>query len=165
MKEIILSRIKEKIKKRGKIKMFEATKTFIEKLEEKNLKYEFYPCDENKSYAYEGLGLNLSTNNITSVNIEVFFSADGFDVGIRCFELCKTSEEKFATTLELINKINKQYFYVKFCIDEEYNIIAAADTNIKPEDIDFGSRLIDFVSDFMSVLDEVYPELMKEIWK
>lgn len=145
--------------------MFKSTELFIKKLEEDNIKYEFYHNEEDKDGVYEEVDMIFSTDNITRVRVNVIFPEDEFFIKISCFEFCKINENKLPATLELINKLNKEYNLAKFWISDTCNIFAVIDTDATSEDTDFADLVSDYVTLLLNIVDEVYPELMKKIWQ
>ena len=130
--------------------IYDATKIIIGKLDEKGVGYEVRHCEntENKHSEYDWMKLNLRTEKIPSLSVELFIVESG-EVGIASFYLCKVKEEELLSILKLINNLNKEYRYVKFALDIENNIYAEADSNLVCSDIEFDSRIINFIVDFL----------------
>ena len=145
--------------------LYKQTKTIINKLISQGIKYDakHFAYVEGEGEDHDWIKLNLKSSNIASINVELFlFKNNSFDVRIPY--LCKVGSDKIISALQTINKLNKSYVYAKFFIDEENNICVIAESNLYLNDIEFESRAINFVVEFMDVFDEVYPKIMKEAW-
>lgn len=85
------------------------------------------------------------------------------DVVVRVFGLVSVSEEQRLSMLELINEINAEYRYIKLCCDDDGEINIEYDFQLSsshPED-----SATEIVSRFVKIIDEIYPRLMRALWK
>lgn len=144
--------------------MYEATRLIIEKLDEREMNYRFehYECSKEGDVEHDWIDLKLKTDNIASIEVELFINEDNY-VSVRSFWICKVTEEKKNLVLETLNELNKEFHWVKFFEDDNY-VCAAADATVVASDPDFASRMIDFIANYMDVLNEAYPKLMIAIW-
>ncbi len=65
--------------------------------------------------------------------------------------------------MEKLNEFNKVFQWVKF-YEADNCVCAAADGTHVASDPNFASRSIDFIAEYMDILNEVYPELLITIW-
>ena len=153
-------------KKEEDVPMYKGTELFTKKLEDVcfNFNFEHYDDPEKMGGSHDWIGMNVKGENINSIPIEVFFSETDF-FSIRVFSLCKVNdEEKIISMLKMINELNQIYMYVKFCLNEQNEICVSMDSELLPADNDYASRCYNFVVDFVDIVDESYPKLMKVLW-
>ena len=95
--------------------------------------------------------------------MNVIFDKDGEGlVALRCWSFGKVPEGKRGALLEACNKLNSDYRWVKFYIDDDGDIATSLDAVI---DIDtVGPEVIQLVSRMVSIYDGAYPTLMKATW-
>lgn len=111
----------------------------------------------------EIISVGFRAENKESIEILLFFSEGNDNVGIRSFDLCKVPEVKKPALYELCSKLNDEYRWVKFYIDEDDNTITAADDALIQLD-SCGEECLELVMRMCDIADEVYPEIMKAIW-
>ena len=107
--------------------------------------------------------VSYSGDNTNKIDVNVIFDKDGEGlVALRCWSFGKVPEGKRGALLEACNKLNSDYRWVKFYIDDDGDIATSLDAVI---DIDtVGPEVIQLVSRMVSIYDGAYPTLMKATW-
>ena len=101
--------------------------------------------------------------NISSVRVVIGFDEpDSTRPWFRCFELGRFPEDKTAAALIACNNANKEYRWVRFSLDEEHDIVCAADA-IVDEDTVF-DEVVELIVRMMRIVDTVYPTFMLARW-
>ena len=144
--------------------MYKGTIEIIKRLEAQNIKYryEHYPSTDNES-EHDWLELNLRTENIASMLVEMFIEESGF-VLIKSFRICKVNNDKRNVMLKLVNSLNRIYIDARFYVDDENNICAHKFCDLLSSDTYYGSRIIDILVDYIDDINEAYPQIMEENW-
>jgi hypothetical protein len=92
----------------------------------------------------------------------VFFDEDDDPVvQLVCWEILnfKAREEQ---AIQLCNKLNLQYRWVKFYIDNDKDMVASLDATFDEETC--GEICLSLVRRMVSIIDDVYPEVAKARW-
>lgn len=131
------------------------TKAF---LESKNFKHE---AVEEKNYIRTGVG---GLKNKGNINITIFFDDNDRTVAVRSFEYCSFPAEKKSAMYEICSKLNYEYRWIKFYVEESDNTIALADDVIVQLDT-CGDEIWEIIVRLSSIADEAYPQIMKAIWQ
>lgn len=109
----------------------------------------------------ELLRFGLSGDHFTGLMVYVFFSSEN-EAQVKCFNVCKFTEEKNLVILQTVNKLNIDYRLVKFAATPEgvvtasIDVMAAEDT--AADILFFALRAIH------TILDDAYPVLMKALY-
>ena len=93
----------------------------------------------------------------------VFFDGDnnGTHPALRTvFEHCPA--EKIADVLVVCNELNVKYRWVKFCIDNDCDIMVEDDAIVSPESA--GEELLELVFRTASIIKDVKPTIMRAIY-
>ena len=107
--------------------------------------------------------VNYSAKNTNTVEIKVIFSKEGAGVvALRCWSFGNVKEEKRTAVMEVCNRLNKKYRWVKFYLDNDSDVTVAADAVIDKDTV--GPVCIQLARRMTDIYDECYPILMKEIW-
>lgn len=130
---------------------------------------EAYFTEKNLKFGTKRLGnislleTGMRSTNAGAVKIVFVSTDDNAAVAVRSYNIVPhVPEEKKAAILEVINKLNAKYRFVKFVLDKdsvvnaEYDIPAAAG--------EIGKVAMEVFIRFAQVVDEAYPDLMKTIW-
>jgi len=101
--------------------------------------------------------------NIGSVRVVIGFDEpDSTRPWFRCFELGRFPEEKTAAALIACNNANKEYRWVRFSLDEEHDIVCAADAIVDEETV--FDEVVELIVRMMRIVDTVYPTFMQARW-
>ena len=128
---------------------------FIRTLEREGLKY----SDDGEFR----VSLKYTADNTNNIKIDVIFDKDGDGlVALRCWSFGRCPNGKRAALLEACNKLNTEYRWVKFYIDDDEDITAALDAVV---DIDtVGDECVQLVRRMVNIYDDAYPTLMRASW-
>lgn len=130
---------------------------FCTKLDEMEFHYKRETTDNGR----ELLRLGLSGDHFTGLMVYIFFSSET-EAQLKCFNVCKFTEEKNLVILQTVNKLNIDYRLVKFAATPEgvvtasIDVMAAEDT--ATDILLYSLRVIH------AILDDVYPVLMKALY-
>lgn len=140
--------------------MLNVVAKFTSVMDEKGVKYTFYPAsEEGKS---EVVKVNYSGENGNDMSFLFFFDADGTSVSLRLFNFCKVSTEKLMDMYVAINETNAQYRWVKLYIDGDNEVVIEGDAII--DEVTAGEECFEMLIRFLSIADKIYPNLMKVLW-
>jgi hypothetical protein len=123
-------------------------------LDEQGIKYQV-KNDRKVLITYKG-------DNLETIPINVFFDEDDDPVvQLVCWEILnfKAREEQ---AIQLCNKLNLQYRWVKFYIDNDKDMVASLDATFDEETC--GEICLSLVRRMVSIIDDVYPEVAKARW-
>ena len=127
---------------------------FVELLKSKELRYDVHEMDDGTCFVrfpYQG--------RVTTL----MFSGDdnGVHVGLRTvFEKCPP--EKVPDLLVICNSLNVQFRWLKFCIDNDNNIMVEDDAILNPETA--GDECFELLVRTIQIMDEVKPTIMRGIF-
>lgn len=102
-------------------------------------------------------------DNMGDIDILINFDDNDRTVGIRSWNLCKFPAAKKPAMYEVCSKLNDNFRWIKFYVDERDNTITAADDAVVQPD-SAGEELFELVLRMMAIVDEAYPELMRAIY-
>lgn len=131
-----------------------AVKFFTDYLDKKSTRYTFL-SDNALTFSFRG-------ENTSSIDISFFFGESGRDVAIYSFNIAKFPEEKVAEACFMCSKLNSQYRWVKFYVDEDNELTAEADALIDPYTT--GEECYELLMRTANIIDEAYPTIMKTLW-
>ena len=97
-----------------------------------------------------------------NTNIKVNFIFEDEKVGIRCYSLLKVNEDQFASALICCNELNCKKRWVKFCIDEDFDVNIEDDAIVSLSTA--GEEVFELLIRLCMIADEAYPVLNKAIW-
>lgn len=105
-----------------------SAEAFLERLARHDIRYkETSQPDGSHLVAVEMAGKGGDLYNVVMV-----FSADGMDLGIRCFSLGHVPTERQRPMLRTLNDINASYAWLRFYLDSDSDVAAAMDGVITP---------------------------------
>ncbi|MDD6155823.1 MAG: YbjN domain-containing protein [Lachnospiraceae bacterium] len=122
-----------------------------------NLKFDIDGEDE------EIIRINFNADNVESVRISLFFDKEDKNVAIRSFNICKVEEAKKAKIYQVMSKLNDDFRWVKFSIDENDNTVTASTDAVIRMDV-AGEICYELVFRMVNIVDDAYPEIMKALW-
>ena len=103
--------------------------------------------------------------NINGTSIDVFFVIDEDDAHahLRGLNFVTVPEDKTERMYKVVNKLNDEYNWVKFIVDEEHATIAARDDAVIHLD-SCGEECYELMMRMVGIVQEAYPEIMKALW-
>ncbi|MBP5231584.1 MAG: YbjN domain-containing protein [Clostridia bacterium] len=138
--------------------MLKCAKSFIDKLDEKELKYE-HSEDEDGS---ERVRISFKTDNAQNVRLNYFFDENDMTVNIKVFSLAEVPVDKLMDMYVLMNQLNSEYRWVTFYLDEDNEVTISGDAVV--EENTAGDELYQLAGRFLNIIDDVYPRIMKVRW-
>lgn len=96
----------------------------------------------------------------TDVKVISFF--EDHIVSNRVWGIAKVPENKLADALFLCNQFNDQYKFMKFVIDDDYEITLQTDAIVDGDTA--GKEAFSLVIQMIGIVDETYGKFMKLIW-
>ena len=111
----------------------------------------------------EIIRISFNADNVESIRISLFFNEEDTNVAVRSFNICKVEDSKKPAIYEACSKLNDDYRWAKFCIDEEDNTVTAAVDAVIRMDV-AGEICHELVMRMVNIVDESYPILMKALW-
>lgn len=140
--------------------MLAAVENFISTLEEKGIKFTHYPPEGQRTT--EAVKIAYTGKHGNNLNFIFFFDSDGGSVNVKVFEICKTDEEKIMNMYVTLNEINCEYRWIKMYIDSDNDVTASGDAIVNPDTA--GNECFEILLRYLSILDDIYPRLMKALW-
>ena len=111
----------------------------------------------NSSYAW----LQFVTKNGFEYQIRFISKDDDNDVAVRVFGLVNVKTSNRGRILQLINKLNGRYRFVKFVLDDDSDVNIEYDyLNRCPDPVASAEEIVVRI---VNLVDETYPELMHAI--
>ena len=128
-------------------------------LDSKGVRYTYYERDENRN---EAIRVSYNCNNVESVSVFLFFDANDRTVNAKSFSIAKVPTEKLADIYVILNDLNYAYRWVKLYVDEEKEVTVSGDAIISQKTA--GEECLEMILNFINIIDELYPKIMKAIW-
>ena len=109
------------------------------------------------------LRVSYNADNVKTVEVLLFFDKNGDKyVAFYCLSIGSFTKDQYAKALVVCNTMNKKYRWMKFFIDENYQIVVKADAILDEETC--GEECIEYVRRIVGIVDDVYPDFMKARW-
>jgi len=140
--------------------MLNSVADFVRVLEEKEVKYTFFPSEEEGRP--EVIRINYTGKNGNNMTFLYFFDADGKTLSVKIVDLCKVTTEKLMDMYVTVNEINAQYRWVKLYIDKDNDIPVEGDAIV--DNLTAGDECFEILLRFLSISNDIYPRLMKVLW-
>jgi len=121
------------------------------------------------NYKYQVVDENVMRVGISGLSnkgrMDVFLIFDPNDrtVGLRSHDYCAFSESKKPAMYEICSKMNEEFRWVKFYVDERDCTVTLGDDAVVQVD-SCGEELLELVSRMCNIADDAYPNFMKAIW-
>ena len=106
------------------------------------------------------VSIGLSADNYSGINVFIIF--DEKSAQIKCFEICKFSEDKNLIMLQTVNKLNCDYRWVTFSVTPEGKVGASIDVDIN--ETTSAKDIISKLSRINNIMDLAYPVIMKALY-
>lgn len=111
----------------------------------------------------EIIRINFNADNVESVRISLFFDKEDKNVAVRSFNICKVEESKKPRIYQALSKLNEDFRWVKFSVDESDNTVTASIDAVIRMDV-AGEICYELVFRMVNIVDDAYPEIMKALW-
>ncbi len=132
------------------------TKAFLEVMKREKHKYSYMGIDEDGD---EQVNVSFAGDNVDTIEVKIFFDEDLDAVSMRSWRVIKFSKSDMAKVMELVNKLNNDYKFVKFVVDEEdLSVDAEIDCPLR-DDANAGEIAYDALYYIVMIVDEAYPDL------
>ncbi len=118
-----------------------------------------YTPNEEKSTIKTG----FKAENKQGIELLLIFDDSNDSMAIRSFEYVSFPANKIEKMYEVCSKMNKQYRWIKFYVDENDNTITLGDDAVIQLDT-AGDEAWELIVRMVSIGDEAYPEFMKALW-
>ncbi|MBQ9250282.1 MAG: YbjN domain-containing protein [Oscillospiraceae bacterium] len=132
------------------------TKAFLKVLDREGHKYNYMGIDEDDD---EQVKVTFSGDNLDKIEVNIYFDEDLDSLSMYSWYIIDFDKADLAEILELVNKLNNDYKYVKFLVDEkELSVDAEIDCPLRDDD-SAGEIAYDALYYIVMIVDEAYPEL------
>ena len=128
-------------------------------LEKEDIRYEYYEPTGDRS---EVIKVSFNGKNADTVRVFLFFDEEGKRVNLKSFSIAKIPSEKLMDMYVVLNELNNEYRWVKFYVDSDNEVTVSDDAIIDPDSV--GAECFELIIRSVSIVDEVYPRLMKVLW-
>lgn len=138
--------------------MLKTAESFIGELNRLQMKYkESHELGDGKYHIACGV-----TGKTTQMDFHFIFDQDGHSVTMRVFKLFVAPVDRQLPILELMNRFNREYRWVKFAMDQE-NWVNLQDDAIVNETTS-GPICMELMLRAVKIIDDTYPTFMHEVW-
>ena len=105
----------------------------------------------------------VAAKNIPSLNIKLIVSPDGV-CKIFNYLAREIPDEKCAAMLEVLNKLNLEYRYVKLALDKDNYVVASYDFALFGNEEETVEEVKERLFIVKNIMDKCIPPIMKLIW-
>lgn len=110
------------------------------------------------------LTISCSGENIKNLKCSMFIEKEEMPiVSVRYFGVCVIPENKYGVMLDLVNKLNDTYKFVKFSINEDYELNIASSNFVTEENAAIVAD--DLCDGCLRAYDDEYSNIMRTMWK
>lgn len=107
--------------------------------------------------------VRFTGENLDSIPIHVFFDKNGADnVRLVCWKIYKCPENLLGAACGVCNVLNKKYRWVKFYVDEDYDLVGEMDALI--DMVFVGNECAKLVEKMADIIDDAYPKIDTLLW-
>lgn len=106
--------------------------------------------------------LQFSADNGPSYRINFINTDDDSDTAVRVFGLISVEKNKWAKVLVALNKLNSDYRFVKFVLDDDGDVNIQYDFPVRADNVDECAEEI--MIRVVQIIDDAYPVLMRAMW-
>lgn len=137
--------------------IFDATQEIYDRFESEQLN-----CVIRETESLSLVEISVVCNS-TSIQMRFISSSPTTGVCLRVDRVARFPEEKFEAIVPMLNELNAEYRYVKFIPErEDHAVDLLYDFPRCTEDN--GETAMEMFNRVPSIVDEVYPRLMRKIW-
>lgn len=127
-----------------------STQSFIDELESNDLMYTY--CGVTDS-GHEEVYVSFSSDNYDTIGFDIFFTADSNAVRVYAWNLVNvTASKNFA--LNVMNKLNSEYLYAKFFLDESDNTVTCEMEGFYLANKDAGAIAYTIMMNLVEIIDD-----------
>ena len=127
---------------------------FLAYLDEKGVKY-----TEQNDHVVK---VTYTGDNLDTIPVFVIFDQDGDPyVQFKCWNIANFKNNE-AKGINICNKLNSEYRWVKFYIDSDVDVIASIDAMIDMTTC--GEECLSLVRRVVNIVDDSYPDIAKARW-
>ena len=132
------------------------TKAFLKIMDREKNKYSYMGVNEDDK---EQVNVTVKGDNKPKIEVKIFFASDLESVSMRSWYVISFDKADLDKILALVNKLNNDYKYVKFVVDEaDYSVDAEIDCPIRDDDC-AGEIAYDALYYIEEIVDRAYLEL------
>ena len=125
-------------------------------MDREKAKYSYLGVNEDNK---EQINVTAKGDNKEKLEIKIFFHEDLDSVSMRSWYVISFDKANLAKVLAAVNKLNNDYKYVKFVVDEsDYSVDAEIDCPLRDDDC-AGEIAYDALYYIEEIVDRAYPEL------
>lgn len=118
-------------------------------------------CGIEARDTYSAVHVGVNTTN-ASFEARFISRSDENDVALRIFNLLKFPPERLESMLIAVNDCNYRFRFLRFSVDtKSYSVDASFDFTLATDDI--GEAAYELLMRSAGIIDDSYPDLMKEI--
>ena len=118
-------------------------------------------CGIEARDAFSAVHVGVNTTN-ASFEARFISRSDENDVALRIFNLLKFPPERLESMLIAVNNCNYRFRFLRFSVDtKNYSVDASFDFTLATDDI--GEAAYELLMRSAGIIDDSYPDLMKEI--
>ena len=137
------------------------TQAFLKVLTREGHKYSYMGIDADDD---EEVDVSFVGDNIDEIDVKIWFNADLDIVSLRSWRVINFRQSDLADVLTVVNKLNNDYKFVKFVVDEEdLSVDAKVDCPLR-DDANAGEIAYDALYYIVKIIDDAYPELKPYDW-
>lgn len=138
--------------------MYKASAIIRDTFEAKKLK-----CRVGEVGSLSYVELPMTGDNLTVV-LNYLSADDDNDVQVRTDPFAHFPADRIADGRKLANKMNQEYRFIKFVVDDDGDMLAQYDLPVHLQTKDLGEAAIEAMVHFVKIIDESYPNVMKTLW-
>ncbi len=132
------------------------TKAFLKVMDREGHKYNYMGIDEDDD---EQIKVTFEGDYLDDINVNIYFDEDLDSVSMCSWYIIEFDEADLPEVLKLVNKLNNDYKFVRFQVDEkELSVDAQIDCPLR-DDENAGEIAYDALYYIVMIVDEGYPEL------
>jgi hypothetical protein len=139
--------------------MSQAAQNFTSYLDSKGVRYDYHEATSERN---EYVKITFGGKNAESVSTTFFFDSNGTSINVKSFSIAKIPSNKLMDMYVSLNELNAQYRWVKFYVDSDNEVTVSGDVIVDPSNS--GTECYEIMIRYISIIDDVYPNIMKVIW-
>ena len=140
--------------------MLEVVASFINTLEEKEIKYRHTAPEKDGDREIIRVGYKGDHGN--DLDFVFIFDDNNRSVNIKVWSICKVSEEKLVDMYVTLNELNYEYRWIKLYLDSDNEVTLSGDAVLS--EMSAGDECFELLVRYLGILDDIFPRLMKVIW-
>ena len=101
--------------------------------------------------------------NLQNMEIIVIFDDNNRTMGLRSYSYMKVPEGKLPQIYAVCSKMNQEFRWVKFYVDDKDSTVTLADDAVIDAS-NCGPEIYELIMRMAGIADDAYPEFMKAVW-